>query len=47
MIIQLDGAPASTKAAQHSITKTRTAEIRTLTPDQLLDLIATEQDQAS
>src|ERR1022692_4472082 len=29
------------------ITRTRTAELRTLTPDQLLDLIATDQDSAS
>jgi len=29
------------------ITRTRTAELRTLTPDQLLDLIAGEQDPAS
>jgi hypothetical protein len=29
------------------VTKTRTVELRTLTPDKLLDLIADEQDSAS
>lgn len=37
-------------ASQHVtltlITQTRTAELRTLTPDQLLDLIASEEDPA-